>query len=277
MPKLFLMLKYLKIIFLFLVWATINSLQAQVGFSHEVGLITGPVAFQSDYGQRRNFETNSGNTGFGIGLIHYLNFSYTEGCPSCIGIKREFFRDHFKIRTELSYSKTNLNHFGQWVTDEKVAKSYDAKQLKSMVGSTAVTDIGVQLEYYPLSIRDFSATQGAFGPFVSLGAHYSFFKPTVSSELGKLDVTTVFPKYWVPSEGNAHGYSNDSGSTISIVTSIGTRYKLNPLSDLILDFRAQYYNSNWVDGLNPNPDIYKENRANDWLLWLNFGYIYYLN
>jgi hypothetical protein len=34
--------------------------------------------------------------------------------------------------------------------------------------------------------------------------------------------------------------------------------------------------SNWVDGLNPNPAIYKENKANDWLVWLNVGYIYYL-
>lgn len=269
--------KHLTIIVLLLLGFSTNFLHAQVGFSHEVGVITGPVAFQSDYGQRRDFETNSGNTGFGIGLIHYLNFSYTEACPSCIGIKREYFREHFKIRSELSYSKTNLNHFGQWVTDEKVAKNFDAKQLKSMVGSTSVTDLGMQLEYYPFSIRDFSATEGAFGPFVSLGVHYSFFSPTVSSELGKLDVTTVFPKYWVPSEGKAHGFSTDSGSTVSIVTSIGTRYKLTPLSDLILDFRAQYYNSNWVDGLNPNPNIYKENRANDWLLWLNFGYIYYLN
>jgi hypothetical protein len=39
----------------------------------------------------------------------------------------------------------------------------------------------------------------------------------------------------------------------------------------------QYYFSNWVDGLNPNPDICSENRANDWLVWLNVGYIYYLH
>jgi hypothetical protein len=32
------------------------------------------------------------------------------------------------------------------------------------------------------------------------------------------------------------------------------RYKLTPLRDL-MDLRFQYYFSNWVDGLNPNPDI----------------------
>ena len=37
-----------------------------------------------------------------------------------------------------------------------------------------------------------------------------------------------------------------------------------------------YFFSNWVDGLNPDPTVYVENRANDWNVWLNFGYIYYL-
>ena len=51
-----------------------NQIHSQFGFSHELGVIVGPVAFQSDYGERHDFETNSGNTGFGIGIIHYLNF-----------------------------------------------------------------------------------------------------------------------------------------------------------------------------------------------------------
>ena len=44
----------------------------------------------------------------------------------------------------------------------------------------------------------------------------------------------------------------------------------------MIDLRWQYYFSNWVDGLNPDPNIYKENKANEWLVWLNFGYIYYI-
>jgi hypothetical protein len=48
--------------------------------SHEVGVIAGPVAFQSDYGQRYNLNTNAGNTGLGIGIIHYINFSYEAEC-----------------------------------------------------------------------------------------------------------------------------------------------------------------------------------------------------
>jgi hypothetical protein len=43
-----------------------------------------------------------------------------------------------------------------------------------------------------------------------------------------------------------------------------------------VDLRFQYYFSNWVDGLNPNPVTVPENRANDCLVWLNVGYIYYI-
>ena len=87
---------------------------------------------------------------------------------------------------------------------------------------------------------------------------------------------TTFPKYLDPSEGRPYGFSTETGTVWSIVSSIGTRYKLAPLSDLMIDFRLQYFSSDWVDGLNENRDLYKENKANDWLAWLNVGYIYYL-
>lgn len=268
--------KIIKLAILTLFFSNVSI--AQFGFSHEVGLITGPVAFQSDYGVRNDFKTNSGNTGFGIGLVHYLNFSYRADC-NCY-TPETYFNDHFKLRSELSFNKTNLEHFGKWVTPEKLAKSEEAKKLKAMKGSTSVTDIGMQIEFYPWSIREFTASTGSWAPFGSLGAHYSFFSPEVSTDYGDgrlLNESNIFPKYWTPSEGKDHGFSNDRGSTFSIVTSVGTRYKLTPLSDLIVDLRWQYYFSNWVDGLNPNPTLYPENKSNDWNVWLNFGYIYYLD
>lgn len=267
-----------KFLYLYLVLTilSIGSAKAQAGFSHEVGIITGPVAFQSDYGERKDFETNAGNTGFGIGLVHYLNFSYRADC-NCYA-PETYFNDHFKLRSELSFNKTNFNHFGKEVTDEKVKKNIESKKLAAMSGSSAVTNIGVQIEFYPLSIRDFAASTGSFAPFVSFGGQFSFYTPTAKSSLGKLgSPLTTFPKYLTPSEGEPYGFTNEAGSTFSVVTSVGTRYKLTPLSDLILDLRWQYYFSNWVDGLNPNPNIYTENKSNDWNIWLNFGYIYYLN
>src|SRR4051812_33550006 len=147
----------------------ITKVSAQFGFSHELGAIVGPVAFQSDYGERHDLSTNAGNTGYGIGLIHYLNFSYKAEC-NCY-TPETYFNDHFKLRSELSYNKTKLKHFGEWVDNSKT-KLFN-RQLRAMQGSTAVTNIGMQLEFFPLSIRDFTATIGGLAPFISFGGQFS--------------------------------------------------------------------------------------------------------
>jgi hypothetical protein len=261
------------IFFCLLLFGYSNGVVAQFGFSHEIGVIAGPVAFQSDYGERYDLSTNAGNTGYGIGIIHYLNFSYKAEC-NCY-TPETYFNDHFKLRSELSYNKTDLEHFGQWV--EGSSNSIGKQQLKAMYGSTAVTNIGMQLEYFPWSIRDFTARIESWGPFISLGGQFSFYNAETGSTMGPLGTPlTTFPKYLTPSEGRSYGFSTEGGSVWSIVSSVGTRYKLAPLSDLMVDLRLQYYFSDWVDGLNQNKDLYKENKANDWLVWFNVGYIYYL-
>jgi virulence-associated protein VapD len=260
------------IIFCFVLLGYSNVATAQFGFSHEIGVIAGPVAFQSDYGERHDLSTNAGNTGIGIGLIHYLNFSYKADC-NCY-TPETYFNDHFKLRSELSYNKTKLEHFGQWVEGNS---TLGKEQLRAMSGSTAVTNIGMQLEFFPWSIRDFTSRIESFGPFISLGGQFSYYNAKASSTLGPLGTPlTTFPKYLIPSDGRPYGFSTESGSVWSVVSSVGTRYKLSPLQDLMVDLRLQYYFSNWVDGLSPNPDLFKENKANDWLVWFNVGYIYYL-
>jgi hypothetical protein len=257
--------KYLILVFCVFFGLT-NSVNAQFGFSHEVGAIVGPVAFQSDYGERHDTDTNMGNTGYGIGIIHYLNFSYKAEC-NCY-TPETYFNDHFKLRSELSYNKTNLRHYGRWV--DKNDTSLFANQLRAMRGSTAVTNIGMQLEYFPLSIRDFTSTIGAWAPFISFGGQFSFYDPEAYSTLGQLNTPISTPiKYY-------NATTNQGGTVWSIVSSVGTRYKLTELSDLMVDMRVQYYFSNWVDGLNPDPKRYPENKANDWNVWFNVGYIYYL-
>ncbi len=260
------------IFFCLLLFGFSNIANAQFGFSHEIGVIAGPVGFQSDYGKRHDLSTNAGNSGFGIGIIHYMNFSYMAEC-NCY-TRETYFNDHFKLRSELSYNKTELDHIGEWTEGRP---SLGKLQLKSMDGSSEVTNIGIQLEFFPLSIRDFTETIESFAPFVSLGGQFSFYNAKSWSSMGPLGTPlTTFPKYLTPSDGRSYGFSAESGSVWSLVTSVGTRYKLSPLSDLMVDLRLQYYFSDWVDGLNPNPDVYKENIANDWLVWFNVGYIYYL-
>lgn len=264
----------LKNTLLFIMLFTSILVNSQRYFSNEIGVIAGPVAFQSDFGQRNNFETDIGNTGFGVGLVYFLNFDYLYNYNFMK--PNGYFDEHFKIRAELSYNRTNFNFYGDEVRPEKLAVSAEARKLKAMTGSSAVTNLGGQIEFYPLNLHDFSVTEGAYAPFISLGTQFSYYEPSVTSSIGALGSrNTTLPKYLTPSDGRPHGYSSESGTVWSIVSSIGTRYKLNMESDLLIDMRAQYYFSNWVDGLNPNPDNYPENKAKDWLIWLNFGYVRY--
>lgn len=260
----------LMVLFLFLIAE--QEAYSQLGFSHEVGILAGPVAFYSDYGVRNDFETNSKNVGIGIGLIHYLNFAYSASC-NCY-TRESYFNDHFKIRNEIDYHKTNLRHYGEWVE----RSSDGAAKLRGMSGSTSVVEIGSQLEWYPLSIRDFDAGAYKISPFISLGMHWVNFSPSAKTSYGTQDVSNpndIIPKY-------INAFQQEAGSTWAIVGSIGFRYKLTKMSDLMLDSRWQYYFNDYVDGLNPslknNGTVrVPENKSNDWIYWLNVGYIYYIN
>ena len=242
---------------------------SQLGFSHEIGIIVGPVEFRSDFGERNTEVTNLGNSGFGIGLIHYINFAYKAEC-NCYSTDT-YFNDHFKLRSEISYNKTILNHHGQWVE----GSGQNAERLKKHTGEANNFDIGMQLEYFPLSIRSFQAFSYRIAPFISLGAHYTSFNPKAYTTFGDENIDDPF-NFWGGSNGGWEPGSVDPahGNTWSVVTSIGARYKLNHLSDLMIDLRWQYYFSDWIDGLNHQLD---SNKFNDWLIWLNFGYVYYLD
>ncbi len=266
--------KQLTLISMFLLG--INSAFSQLGFSHEIGAIAGPVAFQSDFGVRHNLETNAGNTGIGIGIIHYINFSYRADC-NCYSTDT-YFNDHFKLRSEISWNKTKLNHFGEWVDPSRT--SDDADKLRAHSGEANNLDIGMQLEYFPLSIRSFAAGSYSFAPFVSLGAHFVSFNPKVATTYGDENINNL-SNYYGPWYLDGNGDVMDTefinpnnGTTWSVVASVGTRYKLTVLSDLMIDLRWQYYFTDFVDGLDHK---LPSNKADDWLVWLNFGYIYYLD
>lgn len=249
------------------------------GFSHELGVIVGPVALYSDFGHRHDLKTNLGNTGVGIGLVHYLNFSYRANC-NCY-TSDTYFNDHFKVRNEIDLHKTNLKHYGEWVAPEKTSRM--AKQLRAMTGSTTVFEIGTQLEYYPFSIRDFAAGGYKFAPFVSAGIHWVHFSPEVKSSIGRLqNAPNRFGELEPSTPAKYVGaFQNKNGSTFAAIASVGVRYKLTKMSDLMLDGRWHIYFSDYVDGLNPssknNGGIpVPENKSNDWMFWLNVGYIFYL-
>ena len=242
-----------------------QEIYSQFGFSHEVGFITGPLAFYSDFGQRNDIKTNAGNSTIGFGLIHYINFSYRADC-NCYTADT-YFNDHFKLRNEIDYYSLKLEHYGEWVAPEHTGSGADF--LRSMKGSTSVFEIGSQLEYFPLSIRDFAARQFSLAPFISMGLHWVSYDSNITYDEG----LAIESNYYGGKYNPITSMSNEGGNTWAVVTSVGVRYKLTPLSDLMLDSRWGYYFNNWVDGL--NPDV-PENKANEWIYWINLGYIYYL-
>lgn len=276
------MLKPYHLTVLFCLLFGISNSNAQFGFSHEIGAIVGPVQFRSDFGQRENEKTNFGNSGLGIGIVHYINFSYRADC-NCYSTDT-YFNDHFKLRSEISWNKTKLEHLGKWVDASRTTDNAD--KLRAHEGVAQNFDIGMQLEFFPLSIRDFQAFSYRFAPFISMGAHYTYANPEASTSYGDGDIYNPdnLYEFWYANDallpplaaGEVREYPvrPESFSTWSFVTSVGVRYKLTPLSDLMLDLRWQYFFDDWVDGLNHQLSY---NKNNDWLVWLNFGYIYYLD
>lgn len=223
----------------------------------EFGLSAGPVFFQSDYGERGKFENYLKNNGFNIGVSAYFTpNSYYEA-----------IQEHFKIKVELNFMKSFLQHYGQYV--EPTNKGTFATQLRGMRGTTQTIGLGTQIEYFPFKSDDY--VRGlTFTPYISLGGQISYYTSTAYSLLGPLGLNSTTPvKY-------KNAYRNDSDLVASISTSIGTRYKLSNNDALFFDAKVQYFFSDWVDGLNPYRKVYTENRSNDWMSVFNIGYIYYV-
>lgn len=271
-----------RLAFFLCVLAIYQTAFPQLGFSHELGIIAGPVQFRSDFGSRDEFKTNFGNSGIGIGIVHYINFSYQADC-NCY-TTNNYFNDHFKLRNEISWNRTKLEHLGEFVNPDRV--SVLADQLRAHKGVAQNIDIGTQIEFFPLSIRSFQAYGYKLAPFVSLGVHYTSFNPKASTTYDNpdpsaygdiLNQSNIYSNWFnnYTPDTDPYPINVNGGGAFSAVTSIGMRYKLDKTSDIMLDLRGQYFFSDWIDGLNHNWEGY--NKSNDWLIWFNVGYIYYLN
>lgn len=258
--------KKLIIIALFVMGITTGH--AQNWFSNEIGIVFGPVVFQSDFGERNDLKSTMGNTGFGIGFVHYMNFDYRTRGP----MRYTYFNDHFRVRSEISWNWTDLKHFGKWVDPSQTGANAD--KLRAHTGRANNLNVGMQLEYFPFSVKEFSYDIYAFAPYISLGAHYTLFSPEVFTSYGDGDIRNPDNFYTPWANGNTDFITTEVGATFSIVGSIGTRFKLSRMSDLVLDLKLQRYFSDKVDGLNHK---LPSNKSNDYLIWLNFGYILYLN
>lgn len=243
------------------------------GFSNEIGIGVGPLLFQSDFGLRNNIDTNVNNVGLGVILMHYMNFAYRSDC-NCYS-RDVYFNDHFKIRNEIDYHYTKLSHEGP----ESQSDSDEGRDLRDHMGTSSVFEIGSQLEFYPLSIRDFQAGAFIIAPYITLGGHYVSYQPGYSSVQDVAGATPedIYFDRFLQGEGQLGGIDDAPGHTAALTGSVGFRFKIGFLSDINLELRYHRYFSNWVDGLNPAEEFYPPNKYDDSIVWLNIGYVYYLN
>lgn len=242
----------------------------QASGSHEIGIFVGAASFQTDYGQRNHFMSNvGGNIGPGFGIVYYYQFSdyryqwYQRGT---------FFNEHFKLRTDLTYSKADLQHFGKWVAPSPVGDETQRNQLRAMSGTATVYTLGTQLEFYYKDVVDFGLRyyDMKFNPYGGIGLQAVYAKPTFTYT--PENFSPIAPGYYYrwaqPGDINA-----EKRITAAVTLNLGIRYALGERSDLFIDSKWHYYMSNYIDALDAHD---KDDKYNDWMLLFQFGYIFYL-
>ncbi|QDO93374.1 glutamate dehydrogenase [Formosa sediminum] len=234
-------------------FSCINLFYAQTGY--EIGLLVGPAQMRSDFGLREDKDTNTGNIGFGAGIMFNIN-------PIDWGSRRDYVYDHFKLRFDLSYNKTSLQHYGKYVDPED--NSDAAQRLRNQTGEAKNFSGGIALEYYPLSLRNFFYQFFDFSPYLILGGQLTFANP----DSNITDADQIYAPWGL------NAINTESFYTTALNTGIGIRYKVSDYSDFLLEAKWQFFNSDWVDGLNHDLTY---NKNNDSLIWVSVGYVYYLN
>ncbi len=248
-----------------------SSAVAQTNANLEAGLNIGLASFQTDFGERGDFKSGvTGNVGLALGGVVYVNFFNRD--PILNG-PIQWGQKHLKLKVEVSYLRANLEHFGRYVEEvtEDGEPTVSAEKLKNMTGKSSVFNFGTILEYHPIAIPTFvTQRKRIFEPYFGLGVMAGLSKPTIEVAGGdwEEDRDILIEAYQL------EGAVDDSAKTVlSLVFSGGLRHILNETSALQLDMRWQYFANNHIDGLDPDT-AYVPNNHNDWLYYLNFGYIY---
>jgi hypothetical protein len=243
-----------KYLFLLAFYFSFTSSKAQI--YHDIGFVVGNTYFRSDYGNRGNLENLYANQGYTLGLLYYLGVETGKDYS---------WKNYFKVRAEVLYMQAELQHYGESVAPSDTSNF--ATQLRAMRGKTSVGNIGLQLEFYPLMADDYQ--RGVrFTPYGSIGFQLNTYSSKATSTLGGLGNPVVTPVKYLD------GFKNEIGFVTSFSASVGTRYRLPNKQSLLADLRLLRYNSDWVDGLNPNRKISTENTANDYSFTFSIGYIY---
>lgn len=245
-----------KALLLFISIFSFASAKAQsTPFYQEIGVMTGPVFFQGDFGEKGVVENTTQNVGVSGSFVYYISMN----------TNRRGWQEKFKLRLDATAMAVTLNHYGPSADSD----TNFGEKLRAMQSNVKVGSVGAQVEFYPWKTDDYS--NSAWTPYVALGTQMNMFSAKATSALGPIGNTNTMPTKYVD------GFKNTSGSVMSVTVSLGVRYKLNRSGALILEGQIKQFFSDWIDGMNPDRRTYKENTTQDSSGTLNIGYIYYLD
>lgn len=245
-----------------------HNMDAQANANLEAGISLGLASFQTDFGERGDFDSTFNNNGLAVGAVLYLNFFNRD--PVISG-PVSWGQQHFKLKGEVSYLQANLEHYGKYAEYDTA----DAARLRRMTGKSSVINFGTILEYHPFPIPDFiPGSNRKISPYFGLGIMAGLSNPTIETTNGNGDWQNN-PSLLIEAYRPEGAVDVSSSVALSLMLSGGLRFKLDDNDALMLDMRWQYFASDYIDGLNPDNDVLGgENKHDDWLYYLNFGYIH---
>ncbi len=249
-------------IFILLLAVSISSIsfaqQGQASPVHlEAGFNVGLTSFNTDWGIRNDAKSNfSGNMGIGVAAAMYVKFFSKD--PTVTPYPSGFAK-HMILRAEVSYFRAKIEH-------------HDVRSDVSqyMNGTGSVLNAGTILEYHP-NIQPYYIPKKyrKYDPYLSFGVQGSLSSPTVNHR-GLIDA------YSGVDDNDIARVNEDSQFTFSFIFGAGVKREIGYNSSIVLDVHWNYYNTDYIDGLNPNPEIVA-NKNNDWTEFFSIGYIYHFN
>lgn len=223
----------------------------------EAGFNVGLTSFNTDWGIRNDAKSNfTGNMGLGVAAAAYVKFFSKD--PN-VTPDPSWFSQHMVLKAEVSYLRAKIEHHDN---------RSDISRFMNGVGS--VINAGAILEYHP-NIQPYYIPKKHrnYDPYLSFGLQGSLSSPSVNHR-------GLIPVYSGVDENDTPRVNEDSKFTYSIVFGGGIKKELDYNSFLVFDWRWNYYNSDYIDGLNPDP-IEAPNKYNDWTTFFSVGYIYQFN
>jgi len=247
------MKKIISVSFFIMLW----GLSSGQGYFSEIEVTVGYSIIQGDFGEKGNFSSNLGNTGFLLGGKAYID------CYSCSRIK-------FPLILNIGYSGLG---FDNAYKDTELTP--DLIKTKALSGYVYQGLIGAGVEFHIGDLSTYSQMNSdflrIFDPYIGGFIGLTGYSVHLESELGDFKAyPDILPSAFKNSIYDKPGIVFTSGFEG------GFRYWLKSNLTITVNSRWIYYASDKVDGLMPDPDRVS-NTHNDWLFAPSIGVVFFLD